>query len=600
MAASLNQAAREIDNAYGLIDNRAVKSAQASARVFEKSGLGPIMPQVQDYGAERIQQAIESNRLLTTEANKVGNSARASAAVFAAAADTEEQAMLSAARVATETTSLRIQQAAETNRSITQQSSVIQNSARASASVFAAAMDTEEEAMLSAARVATETTSLRIQQAAETNRSITQQGSVIQNSARESAAVFDAAFEEMERSDASFTSQFINKSALRKTAIFDEAAAMQGHASSSQRASMGVRSLNVGQAAGSKAASRFGLVMQQSGYQVQDFAVQVAGGQNALVAFSQQGSQLLGIFGGWGAVAGAALSVGVLAYKMYDLSDSTSQSKESLDKVAEAIKRVNDATNESDFNRMTLPQQGTKIKSDIVDTKASLHKLRLYTIFNSDEKKGVSLLEQKESLQLKLIELGDKELANKLEIRRVEREAYDARVALAKKMESEIDTAINAAKTASRARLNVTGTELDKLKADMQDATFLTNSKDQGEQAQGWSIVSAIKAEVDAIKNQIDPMRERRKEQERYNALVLEGLLEQTDLDKLNKIRADKTVLDLQSRIPQSMRIGQGVMSSGLVAGAASPNALIDINRQILEGIRKLVSLESIGANGYN
>jgi hypothetical protein len=60
-----------------------------------------------------------------------------------------------------------------------------------------------------------------------------------------------------------------------------------------------------------KQMKRFGAVgMQQVGYQVQDFAVQVQGGQNALVALGQQGSQLLGIFGPAGAVAGAILAIG--------------------------------------------------------------------------------------------------------------------------------------------------------------------------------------------------------------------------------------------------------------------------------------------------
>ncbi|HCB2552797.1 hypothetical protein [Escherichia coli] len=50
---------------------------------------------------------------------------------------------------------------------------------------------------------------------------------------------------------------------------------------------------------------------QQAGYQIQDFVVQVQSGQNALVALSQQGSQLLSAFGGWGIALGAALTVGV-------------------------------------------------------------------------------------------------------------------------------------------------------------------------------------------------------------------------------------------------------------------------------------------------
>ena len=50
--------------------------------------------------------------------------------------------------------------------------------------------------------------------------------------------------------------------------------------------------------------------MQQAGYQIQDFIVQVQGGQSALVAFSQQGSQLAGAVGPGGAVFGAVIALG--------------------------------------------------------------------------------------------------------------------------------------------------------------------------------------------------------------------------------------------------------------------------------------------------
>jgi len=49
--------------------------------------------------------------------------------------------------------------------------------------------------------------------------------------------------------------------------------------------------------------------LQQVGYQVGDFAVQLQGGTNAAVAFGQQFSQLAGIFGAWGAVAGAGVAI---------------------------------------------------------------------------------------------------------------------------------------------------------------------------------------------------------------------------------------------------------------------------------------------------
>lgn len=61
----------------------------------------------------------------------------------------------------------------------------------------------------------------------------------------------------------------------------------------------------------SKAAKRFSNgALTQVGYQVQDFAVQVSGGTNALAAFGQQGSQLAGVLGPGGAVLGAFIAIG--------------------------------------------------------------------------------------------------------------------------------------------------------------------------------------------------------------------------------------------------------------------------------------------------
>lgn len=50
--------------------------------------------------------------------------------------------------------------------------------------------------------------------------------------------------------------------------------------------------------------------MQMMGYQVQDIAVQLQGGTNALQVFTQQGSQMAGAFGPGGIVIGALLAVG--------------------------------------------------------------------------------------------------------------------------------------------------------------------------------------------------------------------------------------------------------------------------------------------------
>lgn len=61
-----------------------------------------------------------------------------------------------------------------------------------------------------------------------------------------------------------------------------------------------------GTEAAGKSTGNFKNIMQQGGYQIQDFIVQVQGGQSALVAFSQQGSQLASVFS---PVAGAVMTI---------------------------------------------------------------------------------------------------------------------------------------------------------------------------------------------------------------------------------------------------------------------------------------------------
>lgn len=69
-----------------------------------------------------------------------------------------------------------------------------------------------------------------------------------------------------------------------------------------------------------------GSIIQQAGYQVGDFAVQVASGQNWMMAFTQQGTQLVSMFGPWGAAIGAAGAVlGALATAFMNLGDATEE-----------------------------------------------------------------------------------------------------------------------------------------------------------------------------------------------------------------------------------------------------------------------------------
>lgn len=90
-----------------------------------------------------------------------------------------------------------------------------------------------------------------------------------------------------------------------------------------------------GTEAAGKSTGNFKNIMQQGGYQIQDFVVQVQGGQSALVALSQQGSQLISVFGAGGAIAGALLTVSTVIAG--SLIASLGNGKNAIDALKEAI-----------------------------------------------------------------------------------------------------------------------------------------------------------------------------------------------------------------------------------------------------------------------
>lgn len=87
-----------------------------------------------------------------------------------------------------------------------------------------------------------------------------------------------------------------------------------------------------GTEAAGKSTGNFKNIMQQGGYQIQDFIVQVQGGQSALVAFSQQGSQLASVFS---PVAGAVLTIATVIAG--SLIASLGNGKNAIDALKEAI-----------------------------------------------------------------------------------------------------------------------------------------------------------------------------------------------------------------------------------------------------------------------
>ena len=144
--------------------------------------------------------------------------------------------------------------------------------------------------------------------------------------AKTSASVFEREFSRVERqlirqekefrNNATSSQLFYNKllgldkvtkSASLSASVFEKELKRVDVAA--KRATSSVNTLGNSNGFAGKKINRMGANLQQVGYQVGDFAVQIQGGTNAAVAFGQQGAQLLGIFGAGGALAGAALAI---------------------------------------------------------------------------------------------------------------------------------------------------------------------------------------------------------------------------------------------------------------------------------------------------
>lgn len=112
--------------------------------------------------------------------------------------------------------------------------------------------------------------------------------------------------------------------------------------------------MKTGVESGAKGNGKWKSSMQAAGYQVQDFIVQVQGGQSALVAFAQQGSQLAGAFGPGGAVVGAVIALSsVIAGVLITSLNGGKNAMDALKDATEAMDKV-----------ITISQNGVAALSD--------------------------------------------------------------------------------------------------------------------------------------------------------------------------------------------------------------------------------------------
>lgn len=123
------------------------------------------------------------------------------------------------------------------------------------------------------------------------------------------------------------------------------------------------------------ATGRFGQIAGQAGFQIQDFAGQVSAGQSALVAFGQQASQFLGVFGTAGAIAGALVTVGVLAAQFLKIGENSEDA-------GEAIKSFSRSLSEADREGNSLVQTLTRIEARFMSAIEAARQARIRALGN--------------------------------------------------------------------------------------------------------------------------------------------------------------------------------------------------------------------------
>jgi hypothetical protein len=94
--------------------------------------------------------------------------------------------------------------------------------------------------------------------------------------------------------------------------------------------------------------------MQQAGYQLQDFIVQVQAGTNPMIAFSQQGSQLAGFFAGpWGAAIGLGIAaLGGLGTALLGSGSKAKSLQENIEDLSDAFDRWKEVSETSAIDQV--------------------------------------------------------------------------------------------------------------------------------------------------------------------------------------------------------------------------------------------------------
>lgn len=153
-----------------------------------------------------------------------------------------------------------------------------------------------------------------------------------------------------------------------------------------------------GLAAAGRNARQYGAFVQNAGFQINDFVVQVTSGQSALVAFSQQFAQIAQFLGPWGMglsiVVPAVIGLGRALYSAAEAGDTMSASlKQSREQAAEATNSIQELRLEIErLQKGWDPQQQSFINAIDAEKRAISALLDEYQRINTTILEGADAL----------------------------------------------------------------------------------------------------------------------------------------------------------------------------------------------------------------
>ena len=475
MASSMSDTVQQIEKSLGMLDMAAVKSAQRTASVFGKEGIRPIDVSGAEKSLLAGQEAAAQRRMELNDQISQSMTRRVSE---------EMRAFTALAQAQSASNSLLADQ-------LRQEEAASQRRIQLTRGVMTARIQS-------------------IQNASEYERGVERSVALMREANAQEAIKDQQRLTDAISRTAAIQNQLnsnigISTSLARfdpsQSAFNDLPANFASLAPKAQKAAYAVSSVNTQLRKSRVGMMDFGVITQQAGYQVQDFAVQVAGGQSALVALSQQGSQMLGFFGPAGAIAGAVLAVGVLASRIMDTASQMKAAKEEAKKLAEQLERIRDLKLETARDGLS---PGDLNQAIIADKQIAEEAYKRQRDIVSDLEQKISAQSEKALIEKGISQTREatgpitpinnlkKNLATEKKLLLDLEEAYEKARQPAEKAKREINDSINkeagafqAQKTAN-AEAAMTGTERQ---ADIQRQIDLLKEKGQTETAEYAKLV---------------------------------------------------------------------------------------------------------------